>query len=108
MNTKDFGKLIRKKLKEKNMTQAKLAEKLNVSKMQVSHYLNGQNDIPYQNMVKICSLLNLNLNAFYGIYDAKVSDREMMLIELCRDLSEEEMKEVISFATYLKYRRKKS
>ena len=41
MNTKDFGKLIRKKLKEKNMTQAKLAEKLNVSKMQVSHYLNG-------------------------------------------------------------------
>ena len=108
MNTKDFGKLIRKKLKEKNMTQAKLAEKLNVSKMQVSHYLNGQNDIPYQNMVKICSILNLNLNAFYGIYDAKVSNQEMMLIELCRNLSAEEMNEAISFATYLAYRRKKT
>ena len=108
MNTKDFGKLIRKKLKEKNMTQAKLAEKLNVSKMQVSHYLNGQNDIPYQNMVKICSILNLNLNAFYGIYDAKVFNQEMMLIELCRNLSAEEMNEVISFATYLAYRRKKT
>ena len=50
----NFGELIRQRLKELNMTQSKLAYKLGVSKSQISHYISGHNEVPFQNVAKIC------------------------------------------------------
>lgn len=41
MNQEKIGKFIAKKRKEKNMTQAELASKLNVTDRAVSHWENG-------------------------------------------------------------------
>ncbi|WP_416325099.1 helix-turn-helix domain-containing protein [[Eubacterium] hominis] len=103
MENINFGKLIKQRLKELNMTQGKLANKLGVTASQVSHYLTGKNEIPYQNMVKICKILDLNLNRFYHIYDGAITEEEMKLIETYRLLDATQQTELSHYMNYLLY-----
>ena len=104
MENKNFGKLIKQRLKERNMTQEKLADKLGVTPSQVSHYLLEKNEIPHQNVVQICKLLDLNLNEYYQIYDSDINEEEMHLIEEYRHLKSKHQKELSNYLSYLRYK----
>lgn len=102
----NFGELIRQRLKELNMTQSKLAYKLGVSKSKISHYISGHNEVPFQNVAKICKILNLNLNKLYGIYDGSMNDDEMRMVELMRYLNEANRQELADYMNYLLYKQR--
>lgn len=106
MENINFGKLIKLRLDELHMTQGKLAQKIGVTPSQVSHYLTGRNEIPFQNMVKICKILNLNLNEVYGIYDGDVTNEEMKLLEVTRNLHPEHKEELMNYTNYLLYKQR--
>lgn len=106
MENINFGKLIKLRLDELHMTQGKLAKKIGVTPSQVSHYLTGRNEIPFQNMVKICKILNLNLNEVYGIYDGDITNEEMKLLEVTRNLQPEHKEELINYTNYLLYKQR--
>lgn len=102
----NFGELIRRRLKELNMTQSKLANKLGVSKSQISHYISGHNEVPFQNVAKICKILNLNLNKLYGIYDGSIDDDEMHMVERSRYLNDMHKQELMDYMNYLIYKQR--
>lgn len=106
MENINFGELIKHRLDELHMTQSKLAHKIGVTPSQVSHYLTGKNEIPFQNMVKICRILNLNLNEVYGIYDGNISREEMKFLEIIRSLHPNQKDELIHFTNYLLYKQR--
>ena len=62
MNQEKIGKFIAKKRKEKNMTQAELASKLNVTDRAVSHWENGRR-LPDVSLFKsICEIFDISLS----------------------------------------------
>lgn len=62
MDYRKIGKFIANERKSKNMTQAKLAEKLFVSEKTVSKWENG-NGVPDTNVLpKICEILEISIN----------------------------------------------
>ena len=62
MDYKKIGNFIKLERKEKNLTQAKLAEKIFVSEKTVSKWENG-NGIPDTNsLTKMCEVFNVSLN----------------------------------------------
>ncbi len=56
------GSLIKKLLKERNMTQEQLANTLNISKSAVSQNLNGKSSFDIQNLIRISELFNISLD----------------------------------------------
>ncbi|MFW5864685.1 MAG: helix-turn-helix domain-containing protein [Candidatus Izemoplasmataceae bacterium] len=62
INNVKVGLLIKKLLKERNMTQEQLAGLLNISKSAVSQNLNGKSSFDMQNLVKISEIFNVSLD----------------------------------------------
>ncbi|MFP4178064.1 MAG: helix-turn-helix domain-containing protein [Acholeplasmataceae bacterium] len=56
------GQLIKKKLKERNMTQEQLADLLNISKSAVSQNVNGKSSFDIQNLMKIANIFNMSID----------------------------------------------
>ncbi len=55
------GELIKKKLKERNMTQEDLAKELSISKSAVSQNLNGKSSFDIQNLIAISKLFDISM-----------------------------------------------
>ena len=71
MNQKLIGKYIAKKRKEKNLTQAQLAEKLNVSNKTISKWENG-NCMPDYGIIELLSSeLNISISELLDAEDKK-------------------------------------
>lgn len=49
-------------LKQQNMTQAELAEKIGVGQSMISHYLNGRKLPALDTLSRLCSVLDLDAN----------------------------------------------
>lgn len=71
MNQKLIGKYIAKKRKEKNLTQAQLAEKLNVSNKTISKWENGNCMPDYGIIELLCSELNISISELLDAEDKK-------------------------------------
>lgn len=71
MNQKLIGKYIAKKRKEKNLTQAQLAEKLNVSNKTISKWENGNCMPDYGIIELLCSELNISISELLDGEDKK-------------------------------------
>lgn len=56
------GLLIKKMLKERNMTQEQLADLLNISKSAVSQNVNGKSSFDIQNLMKIAQIFNISID----------------------------------------------
>lgn len=106
MKNVEFNKIVIDRLSSLDMTRSKLAEKLGVSNGQITHYLKGDNEIPFQNIVKICDILNLNLNQIFGIYDASISKEEMQIIEKYRMLNDDSKNECELIIDYILHRQR--
>lgn len=62
MNQEEIGKFIAKTRREKDFTQAGLAEKLGISDRAISKWENGKNMPDVSIMLELCSLLEIDVN----------------------------------------------
>ena len=62
MNQKEIGKFIAKCRKEKNLTQAQLAEKLNITDRAVSKWETGKSMPDSSIMLELCEILGITVN----------------------------------------------
>ena len=69
---KASGGVIRDRLEELDMTQAKLAHKLGISPTQVYKYLNGKNTLSLPWMYRFSSALFVSVDKFLSLVDEKV------------------------------------
>ena len=90
MNQEKVGKFIAKLRKEKNMTQQELANKLNITDRAVSHWENGRSMPDAGIMLKLCKILNVNVNELLSakkIPQETYSERaEENLLEMKREI----------------------
>ena len=76
-----IGKFIKKKRKEKGLTQSELAEKLDVTDRAISKWENG-NCIPdISNIQELCKILNITINDLFSGYVVDMKDNEKKLEE---------------------------
>ena len=64
MNQEKIGKFIAKCRKDRNITQAQLAEKLGVTNKSVSRWENGKNMPDYSILKELCNILDIDVNEF--------------------------------------------
>lgn len=62
MNQEEIGKFIAKCRKGKNLTQAQLAEKLNITDRAVSKWENGKSMPDSSIMLELCEILGITVN----------------------------------------------
>lgn len=62
MNQKEIGKFIAKCRKEKNLTQAQLAEKLGITDRAVSKWETGNSMPDSSIMLELCGILGITVN----------------------------------------------
>lgn len=88
MNQKTVGEYISRKRKEKNMTQAQLAEALNVSNKTISKWENGNSMPDYGVVLELCKTLDISLKELLDGKDREASDTNMYTDEQVLELLE--------------------
>ncbi|MEW5816437.1 MAG: helix-turn-helix transcriptional regulator [Spirochaetota bacterium] len=68
MTPKEIGDKIREFRKQRNVTQAELAERINVSFQQVQKYEKGKTRISLQRLITIANALQIPVSAFFEDY----------------------------------------
>lgn len=101
MNQILIGKYIAKKRKEKNLTQAQLAERLNVSNKTISKWENG-NCMPDYSVIEIlCRELDITISELMNGEDAKKEVKEepnnIQLMFLIRKMQELEKQNKLTY-----------
>ena len=101
MNQILIGKYIAKKRKEKNLTQAQLAERLNVSNKTISKWENG-NCMPDYSVIEIlCRELDISISELMDGEDAKKGIKEesnnVQLMFLIRKMQELEKQNKLTY-----------
>jgi len=66
MDRKDFGKKIKMARVELDLTQAKLAEKINTKQKNISRYETGASLPSIETLVKIAKILKKKVGYFFG------------------------------------------
>lgn len=92
MDYNKIGKFIMNQRKAKNLTQAKLSEKLFVSEKTVSKWENGKG-LPETNLLpKLCELLNVSLNELLSgekiILENNNQKNEQLLLDMAKELEQ--------------------
>jgi len=104
MNQEKIGKFISKKRKEKNMTQADIAEKLGVSNRAVSKWENGLN-MPDLSLFKpLCEILDISINELMSGEEVNSGEYQKKLEENIINITEykaKKEKDIIVFFIYL-------
>lgn len=57
-----LAKQIKIELAERDMTQAQLAEKMNVSRVSISKYLNGKTSFSYTQLIDLADIFGMDLS----------------------------------------------
>ncbi len=65
-NSVAYIKTIKRNMKKKKLSQGDLAKLLNTSQSTISQWLLGNKKPSYKNIVKICKLLDITPNEFFG------------------------------------------
>ncbi len=69
------GEVLKTARKKKNYTQDELASKIGVSKVTICWYENGERTPNYDNLIKLCDVLDLSLNELAGRDVNVISDK---------------------------------
>lgn len=64
--TVKFGKKIKEAMQDKGISQTKMAEKLKVSRQQISNWIGNRNNPPADALFGIMKLTDKDANYFYG------------------------------------------
>ena len=102
MNIDKIGKFISERRKAKNLTQEKLAEKINISDRAISKWERGICLPDASIMIPLCEILDINVNELLSgkMLDKKEYNEkaEEILLELKKQ--EEEKDKIIFYSTY--------
>lgn len=61
-----FAERLRKELKNKNMTQAELAEKLGIAQPTLNHYINDRREATYDRLILMADILGVTVDYLIG------------------------------------------
>ena len=102
-----------KELRRKmGLTQVQLAERLNISQSALSTYETGRINIDNDTLRKIARFFDVSIDELLGIEASEIpkkpeiSEAEYALTNEIRNLSEQEMKEVLDFVRFKRTQRK--
>lgn len=102
MDMTNLGKRIREMRDRRNMSQAELAESIDVTKAAISNYENGETAPSMDNFIKIA--INLNCSANELLQDYIEENDEFYfrkIIQLLANMNNENIKKVIDLITSL-------
>ena len=94
------------------LTQVQLAERLNLSQSALSNYETGRINIDNDTLRKISRFFDVSIDELLGIEAdeipkrPEISDAEYSLTNEIRNLSEQEMREVLDFVRFKRTQRK--
>lgn len=97
---------------KKGMTQYDLAKELNISQGSLSSYETGRTNIDNDMLIRFAKYFGVSVDEILGIDSTKqretreMSDTEYQLSGEIRNLSEQEMKEVLDFVRFKRTQRK--
>lgn len=90
-NNNKIGLVIKSIIKKRGITQKHLSERLDIPQTTISGYLSGNRTIPYDVVVRMAKVLNLDLNMLFNIQsDYVMNEDEHTLIVKIRELNEEQ------------------
>ena len=99
-----IGKFIQKKRKEKGITQAELAEILNITDRAISKWENGICMPDVSTIEELCKILNITINDLFSgeVVDMKNNEKmlEQNLLEMTR-LKEERDKQLLTLEIFI-------
>lgn len=91
-----------------NKTQQQVADYLGITRAAYSHFENNRNDPDKDTLVKLATFFNVTTDYLLGKDVNKTSELspEQLTVaaHIDEDVSEEEMKEILSFIDYIKQR----
>ena len=95
----EIGKLIQKARKEAKLTQTELAQKMGLSRMMISRYEVGLNNIPLDQLEKIAKFLNKPVTYFLEeSLTVKIAPKELleMLLNTIPQTKEQNISEIVN------------
>lgn len=84
----NFGSYIREALKHKNMSREDFANQLGVTVSSISYYISGKVEPPFSTIIRICMILDIDLNLIYGLKHADVTSEEYLTLLRLRSMNE--------------------
>lgn len=102
---------LKKYRQEKNLTQKQLAEELSLKlgidlkHNTISSWENGTNSIDTSMLKAICDILGIDINIIYGVENIKEPTTIAAHFD-GEEYTEEEMREILEYAKYIKSKRK--
>lgn len=101
-NDKEFiGKVIKNARKRVKMTQAELAEKINMSEKNIGNIENGKQFPQVDNFLRLIEELNISLEEFGVKSSNKVSETQEELIRLILNSTEETNKKYLETVRFI-------
>lgn len=105
LNLKAIGMNIKKHRKSKGLTQAQLAEKIDISTIHMSHMETGSVSMSLECLMKICDYLDVTPDEILlGEYSLNCSSTSKQIDKILVNLSKEDKKLLIDFAELLSKR----
>ncbi len=92
INKTDIGQIIQKLRKDKNLTQEKLAEKIDLSTNYLSKVERGLSVLNVEAFLKMAGVLNFTLDDFGVNTDSKIDETKNELVKRILSSSEKEIK----------------
>lgn len=102
LNLKAIGSNIKKFRKIKGLTQAKLAEMIDISTIHMSHMETGSVSMSLECLIKICDSLDITPDdLLLGEYKLNTMSTSKLLTSIMENLTVDERKMIIDFAELL-------
>lgn len=102
MNLKNIGTNIKKLRQEKNLTQAQLAEMVDISTVHISHIETGRVCMSLECLLYICDALKTTPNnILLGEYNLSSYDVQSILQDNTSDLTSDENRFLVEIATLM-------
>ena len=82
-----IGRRIKELREDNNLTQSKLASKLNISQQTLSRYESGVSQVSYEQLSRLVEYFKMPIGYFFGLELQEYSEDEMRLIAYYRSLN---------------------
>ncbi|MEF9962094.1 MAG: helix-turn-helix transcriptional regulator [Erysipelotrichaceae bacterium] len=89
--SKEFGKMILRKMQDLEITQVVLAKKVNIQQSTLSLYINGKRDMSVNDALRISNELKLGLEYYFeaGKHNYIMNEDEYKIIQSLRCIDKE-------------------
>lgn len=96
-----IGKKLRHLREESGLTQAKLAEALNMNQQSISRYEKGETQISYTDLGSIVKYFNISADYFFELDMAEIRGDEIRLVAYYRGIQENMKPQALNFVKTL-------